>query len=165
MKELLSKFKGLNKETFRWARVLAVCVATAGRFKGATLGMLAGTLLKTPEAPRGSPCPSPALPSPNSTRPGAGIPEGTEEAGISAPKGCGPPSPTLETSARMARTTRPAARRAESWERSKTSGYFLALFLSLDIPSVAVLLFFFFFKLKTEFVSLKPSFPSPPPPR
>ena len=24
--------------------------------------MLAGTLLKTPEAPRGSPCPSPALP-------------------------------------------------------------------------------------------------------
>lgn len=86
VKELLSKFKGLNKETFRWARVLAVCVATAGRFKGATLGMLAGTLLKTPEAPRGFPCPSPALPSPNSTRPGAGIPEGTEEAGISAPK-------------------------------------------------------------------------------
>ena len=53
----LSKFERLNKETFRWARVLAVCVATAGKFKGAALGMLAGTLLKTPEAPRGSPAP------------------------------------------------------------------------------------------------------------
>ena len=156
--------------------MLAVCVLATGRFKGATLWMLAFILTTTPEAPTGSPCLSPPF-TPPRTPPTQKheCPKG-EERGLSAPGERDPPPPERGASAQSACASRRSSlfgkggyagrvRKVLGAEQSQRSICWLFSFPWKALrnrksphppclPSIAVLVVF----IKREFVPLKPSF-------
>lgn len=126
--------------------MLAVSVLTTGRFKGATLWMRAFILMKTPEAPTGSPCLSPPFapprtPPPRSTnvlrkrKRGFPLPENAALHLPSAGPAPNPPAPPAARGPAAAAAAPPCLEKGatlgefvNSWEQSKANGVFVGAF-------------------------------------